>query len=308
MPKPLQLSTVAVLLCATSACLVQVPRANPLPRWDSALLVSADDLARRLNDSRTVVLHVGRDRAEYDRGHVPGARFLPLSSIVVERDGIPNELPPEDQLRAAFEAAGVSDNSRVVLYGDLDGLAAARAFFSLDYLGKTDAALLDGGLERWRFRNHPVSTEAPAPMQGNLTSRPRPDIVVDAEWVRARLADTAHVLIDARPPAEFTGEVPGAGVTRPGHIPGARNVFWRTALVSDTDPRLRSPEILHAPFTLAGAALGDTLVVYCRTGVQASHAYFVARYLRRPVVLYDGSYVEWSARGEEFPVETGAVR
>jgi thiosulfate/3-mercaptopyruvate sulfurtransferase len=306
MRKPLQLLGGIALLSATAACLVQVPRSNPLPTWDASLLVSADQLARRLNDSRTVVLHVGRDRAEYDRGHVPGARFLALSTLLAERDGVPNELPPPEELREAFEAVGVSDNSRVVLYGDLDGLAAARAFFSLDYLGKTDAALLDGGLVEWRRQEHPVSTEAPAVGRGSLTTPVRPDVVVDAEWVRARLADTAVVLIDARPPAEYTGEVPGAGVTRPGHIPGAHNVFWRTALVSDDDPRLRSPEVLHAPFVLAGAALGDTLVVYCRTGVQASHAYFVARYLERPVVIYDGSFIDWSRRGEEFPVESGA--
>jgi thiosulfate/3-mercaptopyruvate sulfurtransferase len=306
MRKAPQLLIGTLLLAGLGACLVQVPRSNPLPRWNESLLVDADALQRRLSDRRTVVLHVARDRADYERGHVPGARFLPLGSIVVERDGVPNELPPVEQLREAFEAAGVSDGSRVVLYGELDGLAAARAFFTLDYLGKADVALLDGGLAEWRRGDRAVST-APAPeSRGRLTPRPRPELVVDAEWVRARLEDTTLVLIDARPPAEFSGEVPGAGIPRPGHIPGARNVFWRTALVSDADPRLRSPEILHAPFTLAGAALGDTLVVYCRTGVQASHAYFVARYLRRPVVMYDGSFADWSRRGEDFPVETGS--
>jgi thiosulfate/3-mercaptopyruvate sulfurtransferase len=305
MRKLLHLLGGIALVSLTTACLVQVPRANPLPRWDESLLVSADELARRLNDRRTVVVQVGRDRAEYERGHVPGAHFLPLSSLLVERDGVPNQLPDPETLRQALEGAGISDASRVVLYGDLDGLAAARAFFSLDYLGKTDAALLDGGLAEWQRRGHTVSAEAPPAVRGSLTPRVREDVVVDAEWVRARLADTTVARIDARPPAEFTGETPGAGIARPGHIPGAHNVFWRTALVSDEDPRLRSPEILHAPFTLAGAALGDTLVVYCRTGLQASHAYFVARYLRRPVVLYDGSFFDWSRRGEEFPVESG---
>jgi thiosulfate/3-mercaptopyruvate sulfurtransferase len=305
MRKPLQLLAGIAVLSVTSACLVQVPRANPLPRWDTSLLVSADDLASRLNDRRTVVVQVGRDRAEYERGHVPGAHFLPLSSLLVERDGVPNQLPDPEPLREALEAAGISDASRVVLYGDLDGLAAARAFFSLDYLGKTDAALLDGGLAEWRRRNHPVSTGAPPAVRGSLTPRVREEVVVDAEWVRARLADTTVVRIDARPPAEFTGETPGGGIDRPGRIPGAYNVFWRSSLVSEDDTRLRSPEVLHAPFTLAGAALDDTLVVYCRTGLQASHAYFVARYLRRPVVLYDGSFFDWSRRGEEFPVESG---
>lgn len=306
MRKPLIPLAGAAILAATAGCLVSMPKANPLPEWDRTLLVSTEGLARRLNDPRVIVIHVGRDRTSYDAGHIPGARFLPLSSIVAEQNGIPNELPAPEALEAAFEGVGVSDNSQVVLYGDLNGLLAARAFFTLDYLGKTDAALLDGGIEQWRKEERPVTTEAPAARTGTLTPRVRPDIVVNADWVRQRLGnDSTIVLIDARPPAEFTGDTPGDGITRPGHIPGAHNIFWRTALVSEQDTRLRSPEVLHASYTLADAAFGDTIVAYCRTGVQASHAYYVARYLKRPVVMYDGSFIDWSRRGEEYPVERG---
>jgi thiosulfate/3-mercaptopyruvate sulfurtransferase len=306
MRTPLQLLAGAAVLATTAGCLVSMPRSTPLPEWDRSLLVSTEGLADRLDDPRTVVIHVGRDRTSYDAGHIPGARFLPLSSIVAEQNGVPNELPPVAQLESTFEALGVSDNSRVVLYGDLNGLLAARAFFTLDYLGKTDAALLDGGLEQWRMEERPVSTEAASVGTGSLTVRERRHIVVDADWVRERLGnDSTMVMVDARPPAEFTGEAPGDGVTRPGHIPGAYNIFWRTALMSDQDTRLRSPEVLHASYTLADAAFGDTVVAYCRTGVQASHAYYVARYLKRPVVMYDGSFIDWSRRGEEYPVEQG---
>ena len=306
MRKPFILLAGAAILAATAGCLVSMPKANPLPQWDRSLLVSTEALARRLNDPRVVVIHVGRDRTSYDAGHIPGARFLPLSSIVAEQNGVPNELPAPEALEAAFEGVGVSDNSQVVLYGDFNGLLAARAFFTLDYLGKTDAALLDGGLEQWRKEERPVTTEAPPARTGSLTPRVRRDIVVDADWVRERLGnDSTIVMVDARPPAEYTGETPGDGVTRPGHIPGAHNIFWRTALVSEQDTRLRSPEVLHASYTLADAAFGDTIVAYCRTGVQASHAYYVARYLKRPVVMYDGSFIDWSRRGEEYPVERG---
>ena len=306
MRKPLSLLFSAVILSATAGCLVSMPESNPLPEWNDNLLVTTRELARRLNDPRTVIVHVGRDRASYDAGHIPGARFLPLSSLVTEANGLPNELPPAPQLEAAFEGVGVSDNSRVVLYGDLAGLAAARAFFSLDYLGKIDGALLDGGLEQWRAENRPVETAAPEARQGSLTVRLRPDVLADADFIRANLGnDSTMVFVDARPRAEFTGETPGEGITRPGHIPGAHSMFWRDALVSQTDMRLRSPQVLAAAYTLADAAQRDTVVVYCRTGVQASHAYFVARYLKRPVKLYDGSFIDWSRRGEEYPVETG---
>lgn len=294
--KPLFRFLPLVLALAVSPAAAQAPRVN------AEMLVSTGQLAARLGDAGTVVLHVGRDRAGYDAGHVPGARFLPLSAIVTERDGLPNELPGVAHLDSVFESLGVSDGSRVVLYGDLGGLAAGRAFFTLDYLGHRRVALLDGGLETWKAEGRVTSTDAVASPRGRLTPRPQPQRVVSADWVTARLRDPRVALIDARPPAEFTGAEPGGGVTRPGHVPGAASLFWRTALVSEARPVLRDVDALRAAFAAAGARPGVTVVTYCRTGVQASHAYFVSRYLGYPTKMYDGSYIDWSAR-TQLPVE-----
>ena len=265
------------------------------PAVRSELLVTGDWLAGRLNDPVVVVLHVAPDQSGYDRGHIPGARFLPLSAIVVERDGLPNELPPVEHLDSVFEAVGVSDDVLVVVYGP--PLAAARAFFTLDYLGHGDrTALLDGGLERWVAEGRPVSTEAPEVARGRFTPRPRPEVVVDAQWVNKRLDAPGVVLLDARPEAEFAGDVAGAGIPRPGHIPGAVNVFWQRMIRSPEDPTLLEPEGLRALLREGGVEPGDTVVAYCRTGVQASVAYFVARYLGHEARLYDGSFIDWSPR------------
>lgn len=280
------------------------PRGNTTPETaapaaNAHLLVSTEWLAERLDDASLVVLQVGRDEAEYRAGHLPGAVFLPLSSIIVERDGVPNELPATAELVEAFAAAGVSDGSHVVLYGDLGGLSAARAFFTLDYLGHPRVSLLDGALEQWKAEGRPLATEPAQPRRGTLTPRPRREVVVSAEWVAERLGNPDYLLIDARPAPQYTGE--DAAGLRPGHIPGAQHLFWRTAFVADDDPRLRSADALRAMYAAAGAAPGRTVVTYCRTGMQASHAYFVARYLGHDVVMYDGSMVDWSSR-EELPV------
>jgi thiosulfate/3-mercaptopyruvate sulfurtransferase len=186
-----------------------------------------------------------------------------------------------------------------VVYGDLGGLAAGRAFFTLDYLGHTRVSLLDGGLEAWKAENGALATTPPQVRRGSFTPRPRADRVVDAGWVRQRLDDPRYLLIDARPTAQFSGE--DAAGLRAGHIPGAKNIFWRTALVSDDDPRLRPAAELRSLYAAAGAAPNRTVVTYCRTGMQASHAYFVARYLGYDAVMYDGSMVDWS-RQAELPV------
>jgi thiosulfate/3-mercaptopyruvate sulfurtransferase len=335
----------AALLLLTACPLPQELREVPAPPVNAAMLVSVSQLQGRLNDPSTVILHVGRDRASYDAGHIPGARFLALSSIVTERDGLPDELPSADALRDAFQAAGVSDDSRVVVYGDLGGLAAARAFFTLDYLGHAPA-VLDGGMEAWRAAGRPVETAAPAARRGTFTPHPHPELVVDAEWVRGHVRDSTVAFIDARPPEQYSGAEPGEGVTRPGHIPGAKNLFWQNTLASPANPVLRSPEVLRALYRLGGArfasdveivrerpryepadtsaaarrarrqrqaqrrpetprqkARPNTVVVYCRTGVQASWDYFVARYLGYQTKMYDGSFIDWSRRGADYPVE-----
>ena len=277
----------------------------PLQAQDPDLLVSTDWLARHHTDQDLMILHVGRDRLGYDRGHVPGARFLPMSAIVVTRDGLPNELPPVAVLDSVFESVGVSDGSRVILYGD--PLAAARAFFTLDYLGHRGTALLDGGIESWTGSGAPVETASPVVKPGIFTPHPVAALVPDAAAVEQRLGRLHVTLIDARPAPEYSGATAGEGIDRPGHIPGAASIFWKTTLVSDADPRLKPAAALGEPFLGAGAAAGDTVVAYCRTGVQASFAYFVARYLGHPAMLYDGSYQDWSHR-PALPVRAGTER
>ena len=292
-------------------------RENRPPAADGAagmvradILRSADSLAAELASGRIVVLHVARSRAEYDSAHVPGARYLPLADLVTERDGLPNELPAVAALDSVFTAVGVTDDAPVVLYGE--PLAAARAFFTLDVLGHGDhASVLDGGLAAWRAAGHPVTDAVPDAVPAGTTAaadaftpRYAAERLVDADWVAAHAERPGYALIDARPPEEFSGERPGDGVVRPGHIPGARNLFWKRALVADSPPRLRDADSLRALLSAAGVEPGDTVITYCRTGVQASHAYFVARYLGFPVRMYDGSYLDWIRQ----PVSGGAPR
>jgi thiosulfate/3-mercaptopyruvate sulfurtransferase len=284
------------------------------PGVRSEMLVSTDWLSGRLNDSKVVVLHVARERAHYDKGHVPGARFVAWGEITATRDGVPNELAPVADLQKLFERLGVGDEARIILYGDNSGLSAARAYFTLDYLGHGDrAALLDGGLEKWQSERRAVSTEAPEAKAAQFTPRVRAatvtdlDVMRDLSWTAANVNAPNLALIDARPADEYTGAKPGDGVPRGGHIPGAANVFWMQNVVSRESPVMRPVAELRKLYEAAGATADRKLVTYCRTGGQASHSYFTARYLGYDVVMYDGSFFEWSNR-EGTPVVTGAER
>lgn len=267
------------------------------------VLVSPGWLSAHLGDPGLVVVQVDRDRSGYDGGHIAGSRYLPLSALVVERDGIPNEMPALGVLDSVLESVGIGDESRVIITGE--PLAAARLFFALDYLGHGDrAALLDGGNAGWVEAGYPLSGEVPPVTRGSFTIELETNRLVDLAWVRANLGVPGVVLLDARPAKDYTGT---AGSTPPtGHIPGARSLPWQSTL-GGSPPRLLQERRLLDLFRGAGVSRGDVVVTYCRSGMQASFLYFVARYLGYDVKMYDGSFAEW-IRQPNAPVESGMPR
>src|SRR5687768_10613795 len=284
------------------------------PSVRSEMIVSTAWLAAHLNDPKVVVLHVARERGHFDEGHIPGARFVGWGEITATRDGVPNELAPVADLQKLFERLGIGNDARIVLYGDNSGLSAARAYFTLDYLGHAErAALLDGGLEKWKAEHRTISTDEVEAKTARFTPQVRAsrvtnlDVVRDFSWIATNVTSPSVALIDARPVEEYTGAKPGDGVPRGGHIPGAVNVFWMQNVLSRQNPVLRSVAELRKLYEEAGALNGRTIVTYCRTGGQASHAYFTLKYLGYDVVMYDGSFFEWS-NTEGTPVAAGPER
>jgi thiosulfate/3-mercaptopyruvate sulfurtransferase len=303
-----------ILLLMTSVLLAGAlqAQAKSKPTVRAQMLVSTDWLAKNLNHPNVVVIQVGREQKDYFAGHIPKARFLPLNALVITRDNKANELPPIDKLQKLFANLGVNNDSRVVLYGDNYNLLAARAYFTLDYLGFGDrAALLDGGLDKWKAEKRPLSNEVFEIKTGNFTPRVNPnviavrDVVRDVSWATANLDAPNYALIDARPNDEYTGAKADATLAKVGHIPGAVSIYWMDKnLVSKENPVLKSSKELRQIYEAAGATKDKKVVSYCRTGVQATHTYFVAKYLGYDVAMYDGSFTEWVTL-EGAPVITG---
>jgi thiosulfate/3-mercaptopyruvate sulfurtransferase len=311
-PLALTLTLAAPLLTVAPKAEAQAVKKAATPAVRAEMLVSTDWLAKNLNNPKVVVLHVSREQKHYDAGHVPGARFLPFNELVATRGALPNELPPVSALQQLFSRLGVGDDTRVVLYGENFGLLAARAFYTLDYLGHGHhAALLDGGLEKWQAEKREVSTAAPAAVKpATFTPRPQPRVSVtldamrDLSWVAANSSTPNVAVIDARPGADYLGTTPDDGLPRRGHIAGATSLYWMQHLTSREMPTLKPAAELRKMYEEAGATPGKTVVTYCRTGVQASHSYFVAKYLGYDAAMYDGSFVEWS-KAEGAPVVAG---
>lgn len=278
---------------------------NAAPKLRPEMLVTTAWLTENLSEPDVIVLCINSTPEFYSKGHIPGARQIKLEDIAVTRDGIPNELPPVETLKHVFEIAGVSNSSRVVLYGERFNLLAARAYFTLDYLGvAARVALLDGGLEKWTAERRPLSTEIPQSKTGTLVVSPRPEILVDTKAMRelSQKKPGSVTMVDARPTKEFTGEQFSEDVAKAGHIPGAKGLFWMDMLVSRQNPVLKPEAELRHMYSAVNAKADQPLVTYCRTGMQSSFDYFVAKYLGYDPSMYDASFFEWSKK--DLPAET----
>jgi thiosulfate/3-mercaptopyruvate sulfurtransferase len=278
------------------------------PPQAPGMLVSTEWLAANLDRTDVVVVQIESRQQRFEEAHIAGARFLLANEIVVdgERD-VGVEMPPVDSIVRVLERAGIGNDTHVVIasHGILN---SARLWVTLDYIGHGGhASLLDGGMQKWRAENRPVQTgsaEAGAP--GRLTARPRADMLVDADWIHARLEDPGVALVDARPDDEYTGADGGmGGMTHAGHIPGARQLFFERLLVSNDRPMLRPEAELRAMFEEGGADGSRTVVTYCMVGARASLTYFTARMLGYDVRFYDGSWHDWGTL--DLPVVLGTV-
>jgi thiosulfate/3-mercaptopyruvate sulfurtransferase len=285
----------ATLVLTLSAVLAPAP----------GLLISPADLSAEMKDPALVILHTDMTSAGFDAGHIKGAKFVGYNQITVEGSReVGSELPPVADLVAVFQAAGVTDASRVVIYGP--ALAATRAFFTLDYLGHRNVRVMNGGLAAWKALGLEVVTGSTGSTgsgsRSRLTPHPRPEVVAMADWISQRLEGQQMSLIDARPDAEFTGDDGGMNGMHPaGHLPGARQLVW-SELVNRSGQFVSDAE-LRSKMTAAGARSGVPVVTYCMVGMRASVVYFVARHLGYDAKLYDGSIIDWGQR--KLPVKRG---
>jgi thiosulfate/3-mercaptopyruvate sulfurtransferase len=268
----------------------------------SGLLVSTSWLAENLRNPKLVLLHVG-SRSEYEAGHLPGARYISLEDISISGHDKPGELmlqvPEPEQLRESLQKLGISDDSRIVVYYGKDWVTpATRVVFTLDHAGLGgQTSLLDGNLDVWRSENREVSTDVPPAKAGKLSPLRLRGLVVDGDWVQANIGKPGISVVDGRAAAFYDGVQRGMGMQgshKAGHIAGAKSFPFTN--ITDARMRFRSRDELAVAFAKAGVKPGDTVVGYCHIGQQATGMLFAARLLGHKVLLYDGSFEDWSAR------------
>lgn len=294
-------------VAAPSIARAQAPDASARDR----LVVSAAWLAQHMSDPDLVLLHVGT-KATYDAGHIANARYVDFRTALAAGDGsgtnLTLEMLPADVLHDRLAALGISDRSRVVVYqSDDQWPQSTRVMLTLDYAGLVSVSWLDGGQKAWTKAGQPLSTDVPAAKTGTLSPlKPRP-IVVDADFVKAHLNTPAFAVVDARLTAFYDGSRTGGRAPsehKTGHIAGALSAPFDS--FTSADVQLKPAEDIAAVFTRAGVKPGDTVIGYCHIGQTATAMLFAARTLGYRVVLYDGSFEDWSRR--DLPVDNPSVK
>ena len=242
-------------------------------------------------------------RADYDRGHIPGSAFLDLQGELSDASSPFNfTMPPADDLAARFAARGIGAGTRVVLYARKSMQWATRVWWMLRAIGFDDAAVLDGGFDKWSAEGRPTETAETRYPAATLAARPRPGLFVGKEEVRAAIGDAGACTINALAPDLHRGDNPRYG--RPGRVPGSVNVP-ALALVDAASLTLKPPEAAAAAFAAVGADPSKRVLLYCGGGIAATLDAFLLHQLGyRDVAVYDASMSEW-AKDETLPIERG---
>ena len=281
-------------------------------------LVSADWLAGHLDDPDLRVYdcttyleltdgpgspyRVISGRPDYEAGHIPGSAFLDLQGDFSRQDSpFRFTLPSPENAGAAFAARGVGDDTRVVLYSRKSPMWATRFWWMLRWLGFDNAAILDGGWDKWAADGRAVSTAPATYPAGTLTIDPRPDLFVGKAEMQAAIDDGQTCSINALSPEMHSGESPRYG--RRGRIPGSVNVPALSLLDPETK-EVAAPQAVAAAFAAVGAAPSKRILAYCGGGIAATYDAFLLHQLGyQDIAVYDNSMSEW-ATDDSLPIET----
>ncbi|MGB1547305.1 MAG: sulfurtransferase [Alphaproteobacteria bacterium] len=245
-------------------------------------------------------------RAEYAAAHIPGADFLDFVNELSDPDSAHLlMLPNAARFSEVASAHGIGEGVRVVLYSTENIWWATRVWWMLRAFGFDNAAVLNGGFQKWQAEGRPVSTAPANYPRGVFHAKPRPHLFVGKEAVLAALEKKTTRIVSTRSPEQHRGEekVPYG---RPGRIPGSVNVPANALLNPETNTYL-DPARLRDLFEASGALAAEKAITYCGLGIAATNGAFVLTLLGfdpERIGVYDASMSEWS-RDESLPMEKG---
>ena len=272
--------------------------AQAAPKNQARSVVQADWLEKNLDDPKVVVVEVSTEPGIYERGHIRNAVKITWHTDLV--DTVNRDVVSAANFQKFAQAAGISQDTTVVLYGDKNNWFAAWGAWIFNLYGAKDVRILDGGRVKWEKDGRALTTAVTTKTKGNFTSTR-----LDKTLRATLLQDIIPVakkrvkvdLIDIRSADEYSGKIfAPAGfqelAVRAGHIPGAINIPW--GLNVNADGTFKTVAELKKVYADKGVDGKQGIITYCRIGERSSLTWFVlSEILGYNVKNYDGSWTEY---------------
>jgi thiosulfate/3-mercaptopyruvate sulfurtransferase len=261
------------------------------------------DCTVHLVPDEQTVYRIESGRPGWEAAHVPGSGYIDLHGDLSDRaSDLRFTMPPAEQFAAAMSRDGIGPGTRAILYSAGMNMWATRIWWMLRAFGFTDAAVLDGGWEKWQAEGRPVSTDACTYPPAQFSAQPQPGWIATRDDVRSAIDDGDVCVLNALSARQHSG-TSGPHYGRPGRIASSVNVP-AFDLVDRETGAFKPPEALRALLDEAGATDARQVITYCGGGIAATSTAFALVLLGHDdVAIYDGSLSEW-VRDPSLPMET----
>ncbi len=264
-------------------------------------IVTTEWVAENLNNPNVRLVEVDVDTEAYEQGHIPGAVGWNWTSQL--NDKLTRDILSSEQIGQLLGESGIGPDTTVVLYGDNNNWFATYAFWQMKIYGHADLKIMDGGRQKWIDEDRELTTDETS-VEAVSYNAPAPDLSIRAtrDYVLDVVSTSNNTgLVDVRSPDEFSGallappNLPQEGSQRGGHIPGAANIPWASAVAEDGT--FKSVEELERLYGDAGISGNGETIAYCRIGERSSHTWFVLSQILgyEKVRNYDGSWTEYGS-------------
>jgi thiosulfate/3-mercaptopyruvate sulfurtransferase len=260
-------------------------------------------LQSNLNAHYTI-LDFQPDIHDYIKEHIPGAVYINEKHFRCFYQSQPAAYVPSTVIEMIMGQAGLSNSLPVVIYGGNgrfseqgDGLEQTMAAYTLARFGHQEIYLLNGGIDAWIEADLELEKRFPTVEPKTFITSICNDLFYNYNQFREAKDKSNTVLIDVRPRSVYEGK---SIWTKPGHIPGARNLPWRLLMSHSNANHLRPLHQIDELVQEIDVSPSQSVILYCGTGREASSAFIVFKYILNypDVRIYEGSFTEWCSNLE----------
>jgi thiosulfate/3-mercaptopyruvate sulfurtransferase len=272
--------------------------------------ITTEWLGKHIKEKKLTIIDTQPNVHDYIFEHIPGAVYMNENLLRVPKNGLPAQYVPAESMQAIIQRLGIKADAALVVYtgkgavkGWGDGLEQTMVAYSLTRFGHKNIYILDGGLDKWKKEDRPLTKEFPRLDESDFKPEIDDALFIGYEEFKRKKDEAGVIVLDARPAEVYEGQGPWR---KPGHIPGAINLPWKELMTSDNTCLLKQDKEINRVIEKRGIDRDKLIICSCGTGREATNEFTLFKwYLGFPhVKIYEGSFTEWTSYPDN-PTVTG---